>query len=352
MADTEISNNFHQKPKPTPMKPASLFLLAFCFVLVQTNAQDVLSKFGTEFCACLQRMKPETITTSVAVEKELALCYGSSIVAHQKELKKRKIIDFDNATEEEMTNFWAGIFKNCPESGKAAYGRIESLQDAEAEQSFQGVILYLQDIDVSGSLKKMGLTKEMMLEEIKKEGSWADTLYAFYRLGNYARIGNNKEQSQKIYNADENTIYSFSTVGNGICSVQEAVDLDLSGEPDKPIVTELDSTATIMGLPCKIIRVKWELSQIDYYYNTTQAQVDPDLFSKHSSEGFSEFVNRTKCLPLQTITTSMGAMVIQTAIDIRPAKIETDMFAVPELVEDESLNILKLPGIKMMRIKE
>jgi hypothetical protein len=326
--------------------------VAFCLVLAQAFAQDVKRKFATEVCGCFQKMKLSALTTSLAVEKEMTLCYTTSIFNHHEELKKKKIIDFDASSEEEMTAFWASIFANCQDAGKAAYARLDELQNAEAAQSFQGAILYVQSIKVSSSYKKMGITEEMLIEEMKKKGSWADTLYSFHRLGNYARIGNNKEQLQKIYNPEDNTIYSFSVMGDGICSVQEAVDLNLNGTPDKPTVIELDSAATIMGLPCKIIRMKWKISQIDYYYNATKAQVNPALFSQHSSEGLAEFITRTKCLPLQIVSNTMGMTVVQTAAEIRPGKVDTDMFGVPELVEDESLNLIKLPGIKMMRIKE
>jgi hypothetical protein len=334
------------------MKTLYLFILFICMGIVPIQAQSSTDKFAKELCTCLKKMKPETISTASAVKKELLLCYSLSIMAHEKQLKKDKVIDFETSTDEETATFMTDVFKRCPEANEAAHGRIEFLENEEAAKSFQGRIVYVQDIELSGAFKKMGITKEEMLEELKKDGEWPDTLYTFYRLGNYASIGNNKKQTQRIYDSDVNTIYSFSVGGSGICSVQEAVDLDLSGAPDKPTITELDSTATILGLPCKIIRMKWKLSQFDYYYNSTQAKVDPLLFAKHSSEGLAEFVRMTNCLPLQIVKSTMGMVMIQTAIDIKQGQVDTDMFGIPELIEDESLNAIKLPGITMMRIKE
>jgi hypothetical protein len=328
------------------------FLMVFCLVLSHAYAQDIKRKFSSGICTCFEKIKLRALTTSVAVEREMTLCFTTSIMNHQEALKKAKVIDFETASDEDMTAFWGSVFTNCQDVAKAAYARVEELQNEEAAGSFQGAILYVQRIQISSAFKKMGITEENMMDDLKKKGSWADTLYSFHRRGDYARIGNNKEQYQKIYIADDNTIYIFSVMGNGICSVQEAVDLDLNGAPDKPTIMELDSAATIMGVPCKIMRMKWKISQIDYYYNDAHSQVNPDLFSRHSSEGLAEFTKRTKCLPLQIVTNTMGMTVIQTAVAVRPGQVDTDMFGVPELVEDESLNLVKLPGIKMMRIKE
>ena len=157
----------------------------------------------------------------------------------------------------------------------------------------------------------------------------------------------------KIYHRSENTIYSFNAKEAAVCSVQEAEDLDLSGNPDKPTIIEIDSAVTIMGKPVKIIRMKWKLSQIDYYYNATLAPMSPDLFSEHSSEAFAAFIGMTNCLPLQ-IVTSVASMfvIIQTAVKVKPVIVDEAVFKVPELVDDESLNVIKIPGIKMMRIKK
>jgi hypothetical protein len=90
---------------------------------------------------------------------------------------------------------------------------------------------------------------------------------------------------------------------------------------------------------------------VDYFYNSSQARVNPDLFSKHSSQGFAEFVKRTKSLPLQIVVSSMGVIVIQTATEIKQGKINSDVFTIPVLMEDESLNVMKVPGVKAMRVK-
>lgn len=332
------------------MKPylfVSLLLLGFSL-----HAQDGSDQFTTDACACFQKIKLEA-TTAAAIEEAIGQCMETALAANKKELKKKGIVDWDKgATEAQITSLWELIFKKCRPATEVVFGKMKELKEAQLNTSFVGVVTYVQDVGLSGMMKKMGITKEKMLEEMNKEGKWADSLFAFYRLGNYAFIGNNKNQSQKIYVADENTIYTFSSIGDGICSVQEAVDLDLSGAPDKPTILELDTTVTIMNLPCKAIRMKWEMSEFDYYYHPSLLKANPELFKQHTSEGLAQFVAMTNCLPLQIVRSTMGMKVIQTAVVIKPGDFDPSYLAIPKLVEDEELNTLKLPGIKLMRIKE
>jgi hypothetical protein len=216
-------------------------------------------------------------------------------------------------------------------------------------QSFEGTISYLNDFELSKKFKEMGFTKEMMLDELKKKGTWYDTAYVSYKQGDYVMIAG---QMKKIYKASENKFYGFDDPESDICSVQEAVDLTLDGKPDKPTVIELDSTAMIRGFTCKIIRMKWKLGQVDYYYHPDMAKVDPSLFSRHSYEGLSEFVARTKCLPLQIVREAMGMKLIQTAAAVKSHPVKAELFVLPKLVEDKELNQFKLPGVTMMRIKK
>jgi len=57
------------------------------------------------------------------------------------------------------------------------------------------------------------------------------------------------------------------------------------------------------------------------------------------------------CLPLQIVKGTMGMQIIHTAAEISSGAVDPQVFAVPELIEDESLNMMKLPGITMMRVK-
>ncbi len=335
------------------MKTTLLLAITLSLVFSQVNAQKVMTKFKNEVCECLRKMKPETMNTSTAVKNGISDCFTTAATANQQELKKQKVIDLDNSTEQEAASLWKPIFEQCIDVTTAAFGRLNLLEKEAIDKSFEGIITYVQDIKLSAAFEKMGITKKMMTDRLSNKGEWFDTLTVFYWAGNYAKIGNNANVTKKIYHRSENIIYSYSAKEADVCSVQEAVDLDLSGNPDKPSVIEIDSAVTIMGIPVKIIRMKWKMSQIDYYYNATQVAMSPDLFSEHSSEALAAFITMTKCLPLQ-IVTSVASMfvIIQTAANIKPVIVDEAVFTVPELVDDESLNLIQMPGLKRMRIKK
>lgn len=215
-------------------------------------------------------------------------------------------------------------------------------------QNFEGHINYQIDIVLSKKFTDMGITKEAMISNLKQGNSWYDTAITYYKQGNYFTIANN--DSYKVYKADVNKIFNFKP-GESTCAVQDGVDLDLEGKPDKPQLIELDTSVMIMGLPCKVIRMKWPLSQVDYYYNSNQAKVEPNYLSKHSFEGLSLFIEKSRSLPLRIVRLTMGMQIIQTAIEIKSIAVKEDFFKIPQLVDDESLNPFKMPGMKIMRIK-
>lgn len=219
-------------------------------------------------------------------------------------------------------------------------------------QSFEGTITYSMDIAVKGMFKSMGITKEMLMERMKNEPEWFDEVTIHYLQNNYAFVANNKTGLIKVYNPKDNKIYTFHLKGDNICSVQDAVDLTLEGTPDKPEVSELDSAVTIMGVPCKILRMKWALGQVDYYYNASMASIDPELYKTHTSEGWYEYLKRSGSLPLQVVRGAMGMDIVQTATSVKAGQVNRDVFKLPVLVEDDSLNVIPMPGTSFMRIKK
>ena len=43
-------------------------------------------------------------------------------------------------------------------------------------QSFEGTLVYTTDLEISPKLEKMGMTKQSLIEKMKEDGSWLDTL--------------------------------------------------------------------------------------------------------------------------------------------------------------------------------
>src|SRR6187399_2775623 len=80
----------------------------------------------------------------------------------------------------------------------------------DQKSNFQGTITYRQDLSVSGAMLAMGATRETLLESLRKQGDWGDTIQVtFSSHGDYRISVQNQKHSYKIYLADSNKIYSF-----------------------------------------------------------------------------------------------------------------------------------------------
>jgi hypothetical protein len=208
---------------------------------------------------------------------------------------------------------------------------------------------------VSEKLVKMGMTKQILLNKMKKEGSWPDTIRTTYKQGNYYTLLNNNPKAWAIYKADSNKIYSFQDGEvSDICTVTDAsIDLEFTMTGEMPTVQKLDTTASIDKVSCSIVRVKWKSGTYDYYYNQTELTVDGSLFAKHTYDGLAEFLKISNALPLRIVKSVNGMMTTtMTLTKSKPEVVDEKLFLIPKLIPDENLNIVKIANRKIMRIEK
>lgn len=220
-------------------------------------------------------------------------------------------------------------------------------------QSFEGTLVYTTDIELSPNLEKMGMTKEILMNKMKADGSWLDTLSISYKLGDYCYKSSNSLKSWLIYKSETNKIYSVQDgIKNEICSVIDAsIDTEFAYFNKMPSVTKLDTSVTVNNIVCNIVRVNWKFGTYDYYYNSTMLNVNPELYSKHIYDGWYEFLLLSNSLPIKIVKKGEGIMtVIATLIDINTNKINDEIFTLPNLIVDKNLNIIKTPNREIMRI--
>ncbi|MBL0745655.1 hypothetical protein [Chryseolinea lacunae] len=223
-------------------------------------------------------------------------------------------------------------------------------------QSFEGTLVYKVDyqLNVSEKMKARGITAEQIMERMKSDGSYTDTIRSTYKQGNYRSDINSNPRAWLIYRNDANKLYTFQDgEAKDICTVSDmSVDLELKATGNKPAITKLDTTATVDGVPCEIVRVKWKTGSYDYYFNKTKNTIDPALYAKHIYDGWSDYLTIAKALPLK-IVKRVGKLsaVTLTLVSQKTGPVDDTLFKLPKLVEDKDLNIIKLPNSEMMRIK-
>lgn len=221
-------------------------------------------------------------------------------------------------------------------------------------QTYEGTLTYVADFEVSEKLVKMGMTKQILLDKMKSEGSWSDTIRTSYKQGNYYTLLNSNPKSWSTYRADNNKIYSMQDgEASDICTVTDAsIDLEFTMTGKMPIVEKIDTTVIVGRVPCSIVRVKWKSGTYDYYYNETKFTIDASLFSKHTYDGWADFLKISKALPLKIVKTTKGMMTItMTLISSKTEVIDDKLFSIPTLVPDKDLNVVKIANREIMRIK-
>lgn len=222
-------------------------------------------------------------------------------------------------------------------------------------RNFQGTLTYLQDIVVPRAYINMGTTKEALVGQMKKEGLWADTVTVTYDgAGNYRLSMNNAQQAYKIYLADSNRIYTFvKTPEMEQCIVQDAVEFDLNTRGVmRSTLVPVDTTVTINGVACATIRMRGGQGIVDYFYDSTQMHVEPHLFSRHSLEGWSDYVRKSKSLPLGIRRRNIGGIELtQILAGYKSETVDPQLFILPPMERDPSLNPFAMPGVEVRRVR-
>jgi hypothetical protein len=222
-------------------------------------------------------------------------------------------------------------------------------------QSYEGTLTYVSDIDVTEKLIKMGMSKQNLLNKMKADGSWSDTIMTYYKQGNYYTLLNNYPRSWAIYRADSNQVYSMQDGdASDICNVTDAsIDLEFTMTSKMPTVQKLDTVAIVNGISCNIVRVKWKSGTYDYYYNPTYFTINASLFERHLLDGWAEFLKISNALPIKIVKSINGMMSVSfTLISNKSESINDKLFLIPQLLYDENLNIVKVTNKKIMRIKK
>ncbi len=219
--------------------------------------------------------------------------------------------------------------------------------------NFQGTLIYSQDIVVPQKFVDMGTTREKLMTMMKQEGLWADTVTIMYDgAGNYRLSMNNNQKVYKIYLADSNKIYTFVQTPEMVqCIIQEAVEYDINTQ--SPVLSKMlpvDTTVTINGATCTTIRMGSTQSTVDYYYDSTQLKVNPALYSRHRIEGFADYFMKARSLPLGMRRRNGGIELVQTLTKVKPGAVREELFRIPALEEDSSLNVFRMPGVEVRRV--
>ena len=97
-------------------------------------------------------------------------------------------------------------------------------------QTFEGTVTTVTDLEMSENFLKMGMTKQMLIDKMKEDGSWSDTVIISYKGGNYYSLLSSNPKAWAFYNAGTNKIYTIrGGETSDLCTVTDAaIDLEFT----------------------------------------------------------------------------------------------------------------------------
>jgi len=203
-------------------------------------------------------------------------------------------------------------------------------------QSFEGKLTYKVDFEINEErLGEMGVTKEMIVDKMKKEGEYYDKIIYRFKEGNYVKEDNSSNKKRFVYKSLENKIYLFEDESEYVTIMkgENPSLINQKSESSSIRVHQIDSIKIIKNDTCKLVKLTWgNLSEEYHWYNPSKIIIDYNLFQRHNYEYLNKILEITKAFPFE-ITKSVGKFmtITMTVDEIEELDVEENIFAIPEL---------------------
>ncbi|HLU17560.1 MAG TPA: hypothetical protein VKZ76_05860 [Edaphocola sp.] len=150
----------------------------------------------------------------------------------------------------------------------------------------------------------------------------------FVNATNYM-VMNERGQHVKLYQADNNAYFFFNRDNT-------AYKIDQTAKTTRWVrVFDVDDVDTILGYPCKAIKVDADFRAYIYFYNP-EIKVDVTPYLNYNMEEWNAYLKASGgALPLRVITIDVRSKFIEDkrAISINPSKLSNAHFAFPKSVK-------------------
>ncbi|MBA4058530.1 MAG: hypothetical protein C0490_27685 [Marivirga sp.] len=145
----------------------------------------------------------------------------------------------------------------------------------------------------------------------------------FIRNGDYKSTLNGSFLQWQLYINKDNKLYT--KMSNSASVLWN----DGAANADQVLKTELKENAIdILGHKCHELILTCK-SGVQKYYYSTDFKIDPKLYENHKFGNWSEFISKSKSLPLRIIIDSPQFVLESTATEIKPMELMASMFELP-----------------------
>jgi hypothetical protein len=180
-------------------------------------------------------------------------------------------------------------------------------------QSFEGEVIYQNTYQS----KLPNLTEQQLGSMIGKQFDY------YIKGGKYKTISNGSFLQWQIYAPGDNKMY------NKLANSDSAMWIDAGVNADSVIRSELNKNAIdILGLKCDELIFICKSGTQKYYFNSKLA-IDPKMYVNHKYANWYEYVSKTNAVPLKMEIENGQFVIISTATEIKPMKLNDSVFLLP-----------------------
>jgi hypothetical protein len=180
-------------------------------------------------------------------------------------------------------------------------------------QSFEGEVIYQNTYQS----KLPNLTEQQLGSMIGKQFDY------YIKRGKYKTISNGSFLQWQIYTPGDNKMY------NKLANSDSAMWIDAGVNADSVIRSELNKNAAdILGMKCDELIFICKSGTQKYYFNSKLA-IDPKMYINHKYANWYEYVSKTNAVPLKMEIENGQFVIISTATEIKPMKLNDSVFLLP-----------------------
>lgn len=184
-------------------------------------------------------------------------------------------------------------------------------------QYFEGMVVYHNTYK----------SKSATVTDEQYKGMFGGTLNWYIQTGNYKSNTDGSFFKSQLYINAENRIYS------NLASSDKLLYDDASYSNNPVLSSKLNkNAATILGYQCDELILNTKAG-VQRYYFTHKLSVNAKLYQKHKYGNWSDFLGRSNAVPLKMIIEMPQMVMISTAKQIKPMKLNPVAFKLPQGVQ-------------------
>lgn len=151
-----------------------------------------------------------------------------------------------------------------------------------------------------------------------------DTIILLLKGGNYKLITTGRNRTTSSYEGEKNIWYVYNSKRDTIVAVsglRYTMESMLFEIPQ-------NTNEKVLGYECKAVAMTSKSERDIYYYNEG-FPIDANLFKGHNIDGWNQYCDISKSVPLMIRYEKKGYTIVQTAIQINEREIDAHELALP-----------------------